>query len=501
VVAALTLGALLPFAGTASAATKSQPSAPGSVRIAWPEAVATLDPDRTTDILPVDILHLIGGTLTALDAQATGATPGLAKTWNVTPDGLRWTFVLRSGLRFSDGTPLTASDVKATFERQMTDKSDPNLADFSEWKQINVVSPTELTIQMAKPEPSLPLLLASPGHSIFPATSSGQGEAFFRDPVSDGPYKLKSITPGGTAETLVANRDYYGAQPAVRTVVFSYVPNDNTRVIELRAHQIDVAGELSPTDLPQITSSNLVARVARQFGAYQIWISDRKSPLSNVNVRKAISDAIDRSQIDSIVWHGADPPLGGLFPDTMSQYVNNIPTAYNPSLAKKLLKGTPCARGCTIPMLVRTGYPIEDQTATIIQQDVQPIGINIEIQSVDNAVQSQDLSNANFQMALNWFGLSVADPITYLNYAVLSSGGINALFSGWNSPQANAAVERAATTSGSTEAAAISDINRIFARDLPYIPLVDYATVIGLSKSAAPFVTLGADSMFNIASK
>jgi peptide/nickel transport system substrate-binding protein len=501
-VLALFAATLVIPSGSAIAASKSRStsSAPKVVKIAWPEQLQSLDPDRTTEALPYDVLALLGGTLTDLSANGKNVVPGLASSWSASSNGLTWTFTLRSGLKFSNGKALTAADIRATYDRQRTDKADPNIGDFVTWKNVVAKSPTELVIDLSKPQPSLPLILAAPYHVIFPAASVGT-EAFYKDPISDGPFKLQSMGAGGVQETLVANPDYYGAQPAIPKVEFLYVPNDNTRVIELRANQVQVAGELAPSDLKQLKGNGLVAQDAKEYGSYMIWMSDRKAPLSSVNVRKAISDAIDRSQINDIIWNGGNTTIGGLFPSTMPEYLSDIPTTYNVAAAKKLLKGTPCANGCTIPMQVRTGYPIEDEMATIIEQDVAPIGITIQIDSVDNAVQAQNLSDYNFQMALNWLGLSVPDPISWLDLSVLYSGGIQSLFSGYNNPTVNALVLKATSASGATETADIARINGIFAQDLPYIPLLDYTTSLGLTKQAAPYVTLASDDVFVIASK
>jgi ABC-type transport system substrate-binding protein len=499
---ALLASILTTASGSATAASKphSASSPPKVVKIAWPEQVQSLDPDLTSEALPYDIMALMGGTLTTLSANGKSVEPGLASKWTASSNGLTWTFTLRKGLRFSNGQPLTATDVKATFDHQRSDKADPEIGDFSTWKQETVKSPTELLIELSAPQPSLPLILAAPYHIIFPAGSVAN-KSFYKDPISDGPFKLQSMSAGGTQEILVANADYYGAQPAIPQVEFLYVPSDNTRVIELRANQIQVAGELAPSDLKQLKSNGLVGQDAKQYGSYMIWMSDRKSPLSNVNVRKAISDSIDRAQINQIIWNGGNTPIGSLFPSTMPEYLNDIPTAYNVAAAKKLLKGTPCANGCTIPMQVRTGYPIEDEMATIIAQDVAPSGITIQIDSVDNAVQGTNLGDANFQMALNWLGLEVPDPISWLDLAVLSTGGIDSLFSGYKNATVNALVAKATSASGATEAGYIAQINAIFAKDLPYVPLVDYTTSLGLTKQVAPYVTLADDDVFVIASK
>jgi ABC-type transport system substrate-binding protein len=488
--------------GSATAASNSHStsSAPSVMKIAWPEQATTLDPDRADSASTNNLWALLGGTLTNLSSNYTSVEPGLATSWTVSSNGLTWTFTLRSNLKFSNGQPLTATDVKATFDRERTDKVNPHIGDFAVWRDVVVKSPTEVVIELSKPQPSLPLILSGPYHAIIPAASVAK-TASYRNPISDGPYKLQSLNPGGTQVILVVNPDYYGAQPAIPKIEFLYVPNDNTRVIELKANQVQIAGELAPSDLKLLASDGLVTRDTKEYGSTMIWVNDRKSPLSNVNVRKAISDAINRTQINQFIWNGSNPPLGSFFPSTMPEFLNDIPTTYSVAAAKKLLVGTPCASGCTIPMQVSTEDPIQGAMATIIEQDVAPTGITIQIDSVDNAVQAANQGDYNFQLTLGSVALDVPDPISWLDLTALYSGGIESLFSGWNNPTVNALVGSAARTSGASEMADIARISKIFAQDLPYIPLVDFTTSLGLTKQVAPYVTLGPNDLFKIAAK
>jgi ABC-type oligopeptide transport system substrate-binding subunit len=152
-------------------------------------------------------------------------------------------------------------------------------------------------------------------------------------------------------------------------------------------------------------------------------------------------------------------------------------------------------------MQVSTEDPIQGAMATIIEQDVAPTGITIQIDSVDNAVQAANQGDYNFQLTLGSVALDVPDPISWLDLTALYSGGIESLFSGWNNPTVNALVGSAARTSGASEMADIARISKIFAQDLPYIPLVDFTTSLGLTKQVAPYVTLGPNDLFKIAAK
>ena len=479
-------------------AVAAESAAPSVLRVGWPEAAKTLDLARTTDILPIMIGHLIGGTLTNFNETANGTVPGLAAKTEVSDDGTAYTFTLRPNLRFSDGSPLTSADVKATFDAGRADKANSNAADYAAWTSVTAPTPDTVVVTLSTPQPGLPSLLAAPWHMILPADAATKGAAFFNAPVTAGPYMVESIANGGANVTLVANPNYYGSKPSIAKFVFNKVDDQNTRIVQLKSHQIDVAGELDPSTLSQLTGDSVTGEVVRSFGAYYLWVNDRKQPLSDVNVRKAISYAINRDQINKIVWGGQNKPLGGLFPSTMKEHVQNIPVAQDIAKAKELLKGTQCESGCTIKIMVRNGRPIDQKNAVIMQQNLQEVGITLQIESVDNSVASEREMSGDFDTEGEWLGLPLDNPDVYLNYAVLSTGGIHALFSGYASAEMDAAVEKVKSSIGAARDAAIAQVNEIFARDLPYVPLNDYATVIGWNTAVKRYVSFGANGLFDV---
>ena len=217
---------VLVFAGVApgiSAASTKAAGPPQIVRVAFPEPATTLDLTRTTDSVPLIVVNLIAGTLTDANATDTGVVPGLAQKWTVSSNGLVYTFSLRPNLKFSDGTPLTATDVVATFNTQRQDKANANIADFAYWAGVSAPNPNTVVIRLTHPQTALLDLLAAPWHAVFPASAASKGEAFFNDPISDGPYEVQSLLASGTKETLVVNPNYWGPHPVIPTFQFTDV--------------------------------------------------------------------------------------------------------------------------------------------------------------------------------------------------------------------------------------------------------------------------------------
>jgi ABC-type transport system substrate-binding protein len=403
---------------------------------------------------------------------------------------LTYTFTLRANLKFSDGTPLSAEDVVATFNSQWHNAANVNVADFADWSAVTAPNASTVVIKLKKPQPSMLMVLSSPWHAVFPASAAKQGESFFLHPVSDGPYEVQSFATAGTKVTMVANPYYWGPRPSIPTFQFTDVEDLNTMVLQLRAKQIDVALELDPSSLRLLSGGGISSQLVPLFGVYYIWMSDRKQPLSDLRVRQAISDAVNRAQINAVVWDGKNTAVGGLFPTTMPQYhVDNIPIAQNIAKAKSLLAGTQCAHGCSLTMMIRDGRPIFEETATVIQQNLKAIGINMSIDNVPNSVATSRESNGTFQMEVEYLGLPLDIPDTYLQYGVQSNGGAEALFSGYSSPTMDALVQQADTSSGAARAGAISRINALYAKDLPYVPLNDAAEIVGWNNAVRPYVT------------
>lgn len=474
-------------------------TAPDVVRIAQASAVRTLDLTRNTENPPMAIMHLIGGTLMQLNAAGDAVSPGLAESVDVEDDGLRYVFHLREGLRFSDGSPLTSKDVKATFDAQQRDRANVNAADFGGWKSTSAPDPQTVVIALDKPKPTLETLLAAPWHAVLPASAVGD-RTFFSKPISAGPYKIESYTPSGRAIVLGANESYYGEQPSVPRLFFNSVEDENTRILQLRGGQVDIVNELEPAAIKQLEGGgDTTAKVELLAGMYYVWMNNRRGPLSELNVRKAINLALDREQINQVVWGGQNPGIGALLPPGVDGHEENIPIERDVDAAKELLRGTACENGCELEVQARNGRPIDQKCSLILKENLSEIGIDVTVRPVDNAVASERSLGGEFEMEVEWLGLPIPDTSTFLQYAVISDGGIEALFSGYKSREMDAAAADVATTTGAEREEALAKVNEIFARDLPYVPINAWANVLGWRKDVTPFVTYNSGGFFDVA--
>jgi ABC-type transport system substrate-binding protein len=484
VVAAMT-GGLLAACGTSderSSATASTAQTTGALPAQIPDTVrigvgaptTSIDPNRAVQEVDVMALALISGTL--LVQSGGKAVPGLATGCQADATQLNYVCTLRDGLKFSDGSPLTSADVKATFERALGDPANANAGIIGSLKAVSAPNPTEVRFALGSPTASFPLALTEAPVGVFPAAAADDAQ-FWQHPVSAGPYALVTNTPNEV--TFRRNENYPSElQPVVPNVEFKVVVDTNTRLLQLNAGQIDIANQLSAALAKQVTPP-AKAYATPQYGGVYLYMNNLGRPLADPKVRQAISAAIDRDQINAIAYLGQNKVLGSFLPSAMEGHDPAASTARDVTKAQDLLRGTACENGCDVSIMVRSGFAPYDAIATVIQQNLADVGVKVSIQTVDQATADTNEQNGNFQMEVgNLFDIVNAPELVMLPLGLTPAGGINSLFSAYDSPQMTDLVRQLSATDDPQARAGIFDkINELFAVDLPFIPLVDQANI------------------------
>lgn len=481
--------------GGGSAASSG--SAPEEVVIGMPTKLVTVDPDLAINEVDVIGLGLLRGTLTDMPPGAEEAVPALAESCEWTANRLAYRCRLRAGLRFSDGSPLDAKDVEATFKRALTDRANVNAGLSAPIRGVRALSADEVEIQVKAPFASLPAVLSEGPFAIMPAEGIAKGRGFFKDPVFAGPYRIASNSRGDEV-VFEVNPNYAGAKPVVPSIVFRSVEDANTRLLQLKSGQLDIAHGLPPQLMPQVTG-DAKPYVIRQYGGTYIYMNNRRGPLKDPKVRQAISSAVDRDQLNKIIYNGQNDVIGSFFPSNMVGHDPDAPTARDLDKARELLRGTVCESGCTIPMMVRENFQPYDQMSVVVQQNLADVGIRVPLQTADQSVTSQNEQDGNFDMEVSglYDVVNVPDAIM-LTYGLQSDGGIEALFSGYDSKEMDAAIQEVRVSDGAARDEALAKVNEIFARDMPYVPLLNYAPVIGSSVDPK-VVTMGPSGLYDVA--
>lgn len=266
--------------------------------------------------------------------------PSLATSWTVSEDQRVYEFTLREGLKFHNGDPFTAEDVKFTFARYKSSVLQSKVRD------VEIVTPYKVRFHLHQPWPDFMHYygtLTTGASWIVPKKYIEQvgDEGFTKHPIGLGPYKFVSHTPG-VELVMEAVENYWRKVPHVKRLVFKSVPEGTTRLAMLKKGEVDVAYDL---DVPSAEDVKRDPRLKLAFsgGIASFYLDflegqwDPKSPWHDQRVRLAASYAIDRQTLSEAERLGMSPPAGSIIPQTFDFALPIEPTPYNPQKAKQLL--------------------------------------------------------------------------------------------------------------------------------------------------------------------
>jgi peptide/nickel transport system substrate-binding protein len=348
----------------------------------------TLDPMRQTTTTVSNIVSMVVESLARVDQNGT-VQPNLATSWEETPDALGWTFTLRSGVTFSDGSAFDASAVKANLAREMDPTNIcPNCATLSKAvKSVDVVDPGHVKFTMSMPlaaDVLLGLVSLTNFGMMSPQVIQKGTPAYAQQeqPVGTGPYKLKERVKGDHV-TLVRNDDYWGRAPTYLQQVFKAVPDSATREALVRSGQAQVILLPPISDLPSLQKDTTV-KVDMASGDRAVFFVidtiDKQQPLmQNVQVRQALNYAINRDAIvKSTLYGAADVMTSPIAPSLFGYCPVPNPYKYDPDQARALLQKANAA-GLTVSLIAPTGRYLQDwQAAQNVANDLRAVGVNVQ---------------------------------------------------------------------------------------------------------------------------
>jgi peptide/nickel transport system substrate-binding protein len=384
-------------AGPTKTSTSSTPAAAtnATLTVDSDSYPATLDPGLQYGTGSYIVYRNIYDQLLRRDPTTNKPVPWIATKWTQTnPDS--WKFTLRNNVKFTDGTPLTAADVAFSINR-ILDKSlnSAQYANFSMISQATAQGSTTLIIQTHSPSPTLVSFLTTLS-IVSKAYVDKNGAAILnKAPMGSGPYKFESAQAGAQV-TLIRNGDYWHGKPTIAKVIFRAVPNEATRVADIRSGLADLATALSPDDATQLKSAagSTVLTVPTEFATYVLLNTiGSGSPADSAKVRQAIEHAIDRDSLMKSLLAGYAKPINAVVsPPVFGYPAGEKAISYSPSLAKKLLKesGTPHP---VLNFLTQPAY--NQQVVQAIQSELQAVGFTVNIHLVDSATFNSSLQSPN----------------------------------------------------------------------------------------------------------
>jgi len=455
----------------------------------------TLDPGQTYQRTAASILQLTGGKLTTPDPDGKGVGMGLAES--VTPSDTHYIVKLKPGLKFSDGSELTSQDVIASFEYFIADKTNGLGYSYEAIKNLTAVDDLTVDFELKHPSTALMFYMSQPQSAILPSESiASRGKQLYEGvPIpTAGQFQVESMSQDQI--TLQANPNYAGTQPSTKTVVFKKIVDPAARLAQLQGGQIDFADTISPKQVGQLSDPVKVDSYSTPIGAYHLSLNTRaNSILSDVRIRRAIADAIDRKQINEVAYAGLSEPALGIFGGSSKFYEPFLSENADVAGAQKLLADTKCESECSLKIIAPSDNDALGDTAIVVQQNLKAIGINAEVAKTEAATLNKWSADGNFDIRVGGV-YDVGDfPDGYLAFSLLSEYG--ASYTGYSSPEMDKLIGEVGSTSGAAQTAATHSLNAVFENDLPVVPTVGF-TIVSASRVPADVFKVNANTFYSV---
>jgi peptide/nickel transport system substrate-binding protein len=436
---------------------------------------------------------------------STEIEPGLAESWEVSDDGLVYTFHLRPGVTFHDGTPVNAEAVRFSFERQIDpehpyhDTGEFPYAEFTLGAIDTIEVVDDLTVRITLKETFAPFLANMAMHAaaiVSPSAVMQYGRDFSEHPVGAGPYRFVSWQRG-VEVILEANPDYWRGAPRVERLIFRPIVEDQARLAALEAGEIDLAVNLPPDDLPRLREDPRFT-FAEQPGMHTWYLvfNVTKEPFDDPRVRQAVAHAIDRDAIVQAILGGTGETAANFLPPVVWGYADDVQAyPYDPERARELLAEAGYPDGFSVEFWVpESGSGMQQSVAmgTVIQDFLGRVGIDVTIQQFEWGtyldrvivpVDEADTVPAMFEMS--WIGDN-GDPDNFL-YILLSGdqfppNGFNLGY--YDNDEVDELLRTARTVTDQAERVPLyEEAQRLIMADLPVLP-VDHETQIVVHDSA-----------------
>jgi peptide/nickel transport system substrate-binding protein len=401
------------------------------------QAVVGLDLARVIDNESLEVGVILFEGLARWRPGTDEIEPGLATAWQVSPDGLRWTFTLRPGVVFHDDTPLDAAAVAFSFDRVLDPAHPSYLAggDAGYWRsllkdvtRVTAVGPSAVALELARPyAPLLGVLALFP--IVSPAAVRTWGTDFLRHPVGTGAFAFEAWDPG---DEVVVKRfaRYWGPRPSLERIVFRVVVDARQRLVDLQSGSVDLAAAILPDEQTFVElHPDLKLHHAPSNDITYLAFNTRRPPFDDLRVRRAISHAINKQPIVKLAYQGRAVAADSVL--SPGQWGHHVPKArydYDPVRARALLDEATAAGAFDparvyrlyTPTTSRAYLPQPERVAHYLQAALAQIGVRTELVPQPIAGHLTSIRRGDHDLALfGWLG-DTGDPDNVL-YVLLHS--------------------------------------------------------------------------------
>jgi peptide/nickel transport system substrate-binding protein len=433
-----------------TAKEESAPQQGGTITVAFSDEPDQLDVHKSGMAVANIIAGNLGGGLVTQDPETLDFEPYLAEEWDVSEDGKTWTFKIRSGVTFHDGTPLTAQSFVETYQRALDPDTASKVAGSNLSTIESVSASDDQTLVLKLKEPFAPLLqyLSDPGwlQPLSMAAIEKYGDQYGRNPVGVGPWKFESWETG-QAITLVRNEEFKWAEPffdnqgaaKADKLVFRFITENQTKLAALESGSIDIAAKVEAKDAKRYRNSDqfeVHEQLRNGLGLFMI-MNTQSEELQDVTVRKAVNMAVNKDAIIKAVIQGEGLPAYGPLPPTFFGYdpsVEEYGYQYNLEQAKKHLEqagwslnsdGFMAKNGEVLSLDLLTMEGTWSKAAQLTQAMLKEVGIEVNIVMLEWGALLENATNGNFDMTLMGYTFNDPDVLYLFLHSSQADGGLN----------------------------------------------------------------------------
>ena len=398
--------------------------------------LANMDPSLITDIESALVATQVYEGLVRFKKDSVEIEPALAERWELSANGLQWTFHLQPGIKFTDGTPCDADAVVFSVMRQMDENhpfhvpgkmrsSKMMFGDLSttESQLVTDVSATDaqtVVFTLARPyTPFLKNIAMTPASIVSPAAVKALKKDFNTTMTGTGPFAIKTYKRDHYV-TLVRNPDYRGPRPALDEIRFQIIQDPNVRMNSLRKGDSDIITGIEPAGVDLLKNEEgikLMSEPSMNLG--YISLNNQRAPFDNAKVRLALCHAIDRDYIVNTLFSKTSEKATGIIPPGMLGYdAKRAGFAYDVNKTKALLAEAGYPNGFTVTLSThgspRIYNPVGVKLAERIQQDLAKVGVTAKLDQMEFPTFLAKEKSRDFQMSISGWISDNGDPDNFI---------------------------------------------------------------------------------------
>lgn len=407
--------------------------------------VTSLDPHQGKETPAVEVTCQIFDTLVVVNPETNEIEPQIAESWEQV-DELTYVFKIRQGIKFHDGSDLTAEDVKFSLDRAINSAAVSYIVDFIDTITVD----DEYTVTVKTKAPFAPALrnLAIPFAAIVPkAVVEADEAAFILNPVGSGPYQFVEWKQNDHV-TLKAFDDYYAGKPATENLIMKVIPETSQRSIALETGEIDLAYDMAVNDVAKLKdSTELTVYEIPSLTCWYISMNMNKEPFNNPLVREALSYAIDRQLIIDTINAGSGQPADAIIAPGVFGYYSTGVREYDPEKAKELLAEAGYPDGFETSLWVNDNQS-RIEMCQAMQNMFQQIGVECDVEVLEfGSFISRTTAGEHDMAYFGWTTSSADADYSYYSLEHSTQQGAAGNRSFIADPEVDALIEEARTNS------------------------------------------------------